>query len=99
MKYFFTELIICGGVLGFLLKNEYLSIYKEELEKYVFQNDTIVYQPIDEWPYRYNGDELPLSTETVEHLQQLDYIKEIRPMYLFYHYNVNYVYHNNRLVF
>lgn len=99
MKYFFTELIICGVVLGFLLKNEYLSIYKEELEKYVFQNDTIVYQPIDEWSYRYSGDEFSLSTETVEHLQQLDYIKEIRPMYLFYHYNVNYVYHNNRLVF
>ena len=81
------------------MKNEYLSIYKEELEKYVFQNDTIVYQPIDEWSYRYSGDEFPLSTETVEHLQQLDYIKEIRPMYLFYHYNVNYVYHNNWLVF
>lgn len=95
----FTVFIICGIVLGLISRNEYLSMYKEQLTKYASQNDVIVYQPIDEWSYGYSGDEFPLSTETVEQLRQLDYIQDIRPMYLFDNYNVNYVYHNDQEVF
>ena len=98
LKYLFTALVICGIVLGLVSRNEYLNMYKSELEKYASLNDVIVYQPLWEG-YSYGGDELPLSTETVEQLRQLDYIKKIRPMYLFNNYNVNYVYHNDQEVF
>lgn len=98
LKYLFTALVICGIVLGLVSRNEYLNMYNSELEKYASLNDVIVYQPLWEG-YSYGGDELPLSTENVEQLRQLDYIKKIRPMYLFNNYNVNYVYHNDQEVF
>ena len=98
LKYLFTALMICGIVLGLVSRNEYLSIYKEMLEQKTF-DDITVYQPLWGEDYGYSGDEFPLSSETVEKLSQLDYIKEIKPMYLFSDYNVNYIYHNDQEIF